>query len=700
MRKTCLPAGRRLLSALLLLGPPVGLAGAELDLFEGEKIKPQPLGDEGLLDSKLLELEVKLPDFPAVREADEKDRMAKNNPKAGWALLSENVRKDFAAFSGKVAELRRGELKPDLEKAVLEVKEKAKLDAEGAAKLDALAESAMNESLRSWEAAFMERYAPDLLKGDAEALLKSWKPEQFTFGTAPSPISPARTEVWKDGLRKMVTPEYYAAAAAEAKAAREEALQAAGRILLDAENRFGGVLSTAMDAELESVFLYVELDETREKAIRKAAEDAVKDTLKRWRERAAKRMEEMEDQTLKQVQQIEDLGVGDPGAESKPQDSEIWRTARSAVLTENERQSIAEGQERIKQRRAEVLAMTVLAEVDQQVGFSEAQREKLLALCSGRFLSFEVRTIGRGMGDEGIPDPGMMLPILQGIPDDSLAAVLDPGQTARWKAVSGEDLSQRNFTISSLFGSDSPPAAGTEPVDELEASRLITLKLADESVKIREKYFSRMEGKVENLARVTALPPETTAKLRTAGKGAAEQLAQNAVGNMEQNLMNQVRGVKPAELPGRLAKISLFNGYQERGPQAEPPLWEAALKRLLTKSQREIWQHECRAGQAWRRRALSAFVSSGVEQHVRLSPEKSALLLEKLEGVLQKYESDINNMISPGWQYQSFYSAIPVALLTEKEMAGIFTPKQLETVRTRCLGQVEQFATMIRRRNG
>ncbi|RYD32653.1 MAG: hypothetical protein EOP86_15215 [Verrucomicrobiaceae bacterium] len=700
MRKTCLPASRSLLCALLLLAPPAGWAAAAPDLFEGEKIKPQPLGDEVLLDGKLLELEVELPDFPAAREADEKGLLDKTKVKTGWALLPETIRRDFAAFSEKVVELRRGELKPDLDKAVIGVKEKARLDAEGAAKLDALAESAMNESLRNWQAEFAERYAPDLLKGDAEALLKSWKPEQFTFGTAPSPISPARTDVWKEGLRKIVTAEYYAAAEAEAKAAREEAQQAAERILTEAEKGAGGVLSTAMDAELESILLNVELDEAREKALRKAAEDAVKDTLKRWRERAEKRMEEMDDQILSQVQRIEDLGVGDPEAAGKPQDSEIWRTARGGVLTENERQSIAEGQERIKQRRAEALAMTMLAEVDQQVGFSEAQREKLLALGSGRFLSFEVRTIGRGMGDEGIPDPGMMLPVLQGIPDDSLAAVLDPGQTARWKAVSGEDLPQRYFTIRSPFGSDSPPAAGAEPVDELEASRLITLKLADESVKIKEKYFSRIQGKVENLARATALPPETTARLRTAGKGAAEQLAQNAVGNMEQNLMNQVRGVKPAELPDRLAKISLFNGYRERIPQADPPLWEAALKRLLTKSQREIWQRECRAGQAWRRRALSAFVASGVERHVTLSPEKSALLLEKLEGVLQKYESDINNMMSPGWQYQSFYSAIPVALLTEKDMAGIFTPKQLETVRTRCLGQAEQFATMIRRRNG
>lgn len=703
MRKICLPAGRGPLSALLLLllAPPAGWVAAGPGLLEGEKTTPQPLGDEGLLDGKSLELEVELPDFPAAREADGEGPMVQQNKvKTGWALLPETVRQDFAVFSGKVAELRRGELKPDLDKTVLAVKEKAKLDAEGAAKLDALAESAMNESLRNWESAFMERYAPDLLKGDAEALLKSWKPEQFTFGTAPSPLSPARTEVWREGLRKIVTPEYYAAAEAEAKAAREEAQQGAMGILIDAENRFSGVLATAMDAELEGVFLYVELDEAREKAMRKAAEDAVKDTLKAWRERAAKRMEEMDDQTLRQVRQIEDLGVTYPGAESPPQDSAAWRAARSGVLTEKERQAVAEGQERIKQRRASALAMTVLGEMDRQVGFSEAQREKLLALCRGRFLSLDGGSSGIRIGDNSIPDPGSLLAELRQIPEARLSEVLDPAQTARWKAVSGEDLPQRHFVIRSVMETGSGPAADTGPVDEMEASRLITLKLADESVKIKERYFSLMEGKVENLARVIALPPETAARLRTAGKGAAEQLAENAVATMEQHLLSQMRGVKPAEVPGRLARVSTLSGYQDRNPQADPPLWEAALKRVLTKSQRETWQQECRAGQAWRQRALSAFVASEVERHVTLSPEKNELLVGKLEEVIQKYEPHITNMLSGGWQYQPFYCTIPVALLTEQEMTEIFTPKQLEAVREKSLGQAEQFATMIRRRRG
>ena len=42
----------------------------------------------------------------------------------------------------------------------------------------------------------------------------------------------------------------------------------------------------------------------------------------------------------------------------------------------------------------------------------------------------------------------------------------------------------------------------------------------------------------------------------------------------------------------------------------------------------------------------------------------------------------------------------PLALLAEKEMAEIFNPKQLETVRTRSLGRVSQYADMIRQQHG
>jgi hypothetical protein len=76
------------------------------------------------------------------------------------------------------------------------------------------------------------------------------------------------------------------------------------------------------------------------------------------------------------------------------------------------------------------------------------------------------------------------------------------------------------------------------------------------------------------------------------------------------------------------------------------------------------------------------------------------LLLQKVDAVINTYEAEISNFFSPGWQFQSYYNTIPLALLAEKEMAEVFNPKQLETVRTRSLGRVTQYADMIRQQHG
>lgn len=693
--------GRSLLPMLLMMMMLTPRAGLALDLFDAGKLKalPEEKAEESLLDDKPLKLDVELPDFPAAREAAEKEGLEKVNRKAGLLRLPESIRKNFSDFAGKVWELRRAELRPALEEAVKEVKTKGKLNAEAAARLDALAESAMKDSERIWLEKFAEMRAPSFVDEDPVEVLKSWTPDQFAADTTVSLTPPDRTEVWKQGLKEIVTPEYHAAVEAEAKAAGEKALKEAEGVLLDAETRADEALAKLMDTELEPIFLYVTLDENREKALRKAAEEARKAILKNWRRRAEKQVTEMAGPSDKRPQQQpRDFEMNLSEKENRPQENELWRKARRDILTESERQSIEEGQKEIKQRRATALAMMILAEMDQQVGFSSAQRGQLLTLGSEHFLSLGPPFIGMENTGFSYLDPGSLLTELREIPASKLSAVLDAGQMTRWKAVSPADLSARNIFIRSSAISESKAKASDDSVDELEASRLTALKLADNSTKIKERYFSRMEGRIENLVRVIPLPAETITRLRTAGKGAAEQMAQNAIGDMEQNLLRQIRGVKPSELPDRLEKVYVTN-YQERGTPVEAPVWAAALKRFLTKPQLETWKQEGAAARTWRFQALSALVASEVEKQVSLSPEKSALLRDKLEGVIREFETDISNMMSPGWQYQSYYSPIPVALLTEKEMAGIFTPKQLETVRGRCLANADQFATMIRRQH-
>ena len=101
----------------------------------------------------------------------------------------------------------------------------------------------------------------------------------------------------------------------------------------------------------------------------------------------------------------------------------------------------------------------------------------------------------------------------------------------------------------------------------------------------------------------------------------------------------------------------------------------------------------------WQMRSTSALVASEVEKFVRISPEKHELLVKKLETVLEEYLADITNFLSAGWQLQSYYSCIPVAFLSEAELKEIFTATEIEKVRTRCLGQAQQYADMIKQQH-
>ena len=237
---------------------------------------PAGQGEEAvdLLEGKAVELKVEVPAFPAAQAAAEKEKEEKVAEKLGADLLPEAVRKDFAEFTSKVAAQRRLQLQPDMEKTVQDLQEKAKLDEAGSTRLKALAAVAVDESMKAWEEQFGLRYAPYLVQsGDPGAVLKGWKPEQFVGNSAGLvAIAPTHTVVWKDGLKAILTPEYHAAMEVEAAEQRKRVLAEMEGYLADAEFKAGEFFSGIMDDEVEQILQHRELDETRQKALRGAAE--------------------------------------------------------------------------------------------------------------------------------------------------------------------------------------------------------------------------------------------------------------------------------------------------------------------------------------------------------------------------------------------------------------------------------------------
>ena len=654
-----------------------------------------------LLEGKAVELKVEVPAFPAAQAAAEKEKEEKVAEKLGADLLPEAVRKDFAEFTSKVAAQRRLQLQPDMEKTVQDLQEKAKLDEAGSTRLKALAAVAVDESMKAWEEQFGLRYAPYLVQsGDPGATLKGWKPEQFVGNSAGLvAIAPTHTVVWKDGLKAILTPEYHAAMEGEAAEQRKRVLTEMEGYLADAEFKAGELFSGIMDDEVEKILQHRELDETRLKALRGAAEEARKATLQDWRKRAENRLVEMDEKSLKLFSKNRGEQAVDPAEpKNRPQEQAIWKTARETILTVPEQQAIREGLQGVKDRRAGALAMTVISQIDTMIGLSGSQREKLLEL--GRPLMVALpKEFFEAPAVESYTslDAGKILTKIREIPDSALAALLDPAQLRRWQAMTPADLPENNrYSVRNTVAVPGKPA---EAMDENEAGRLIALTVSSEVGRIQQRALNRMDARVDDIARVVSLSPETVTLLRTAGKGAAMQTTKDPVNNLDQYVVQQMKGVKPGDIPARLKALSMPR-FQEARKQVQPRIWTAALQRLLTAPQLELWKQEGKAREDWQQRATSALVVTEVEKYLVLLPEKRELLLQKVDAVINTYETEISNFFSPGWQFQSYYNTIPLALLAEKEMAEVFNPKQLETVRTRSLGRVSQYADMIRQQHG
>ena len=664
---------------------------------------PAGQGEEAvdLLEGKAVELKVEVPAFPAAQAAAQKEQEEMDAEKLGADLLPAAVRQDFAEFTSKVAVQRRLQLQPDMEKTAQELQEKAKLDEAGSTRLKALATAAVDESMKAWEEQFGRRYAPFLVQsGDPGAVLKAWKPEHFVGNSANLvAISPTHTAVWKEGLKAILTPEYHVAMEVEAAEQRKQVLAEMEGYLADAEFKAGELFSSIMDNEVEQILQHRELDETRQKALRGAAEEARKVTLQNWRKRAEKRLAEMDEKSLKIFSKNRGEPAVDPAEPgNRPQERAIWKTARQTILTEPEQQAIREGQQGVKDRRAGALAMTIISQIDTMIGLSGSQREKLLELGRPLMLSlpkpfFEAPAVESYTS----LDAGQILTEIREIPESTLAALLDPAQLRRWQAMTPADLPENNRY--SVRNTAAVPGKPAEVMDENEAGRLIALTVSAEVGRIQQRAFSRMDARVDDIARVVSLSPETVALLRTAGKGAAMQTTKDPVNNLDQYVVQQMRAVKPGDIPARLKALSMPR-FQEARKQVEPRIWTAALQRLLTAPQLELWKQEGKAREDWQERATSALVVTEVEKYLVLPAEKRELLLQKVDAVINTYETEIANFFSPGWQFQTYYNTIPLALLAEQEMAEVFNPKQLETVRTRSLGRVTQYADMIRQQHG
>jgi len=624
--------------------------------------------------------------------ADDDDGEKEEEPQ-----LSDEQKKAVDEFIEKAAKLKRKMFEGQMETAVKELTEEQQLTREARRKLEAGTGKAVDAAMTVWNQAFQKYVAQQVLQGQATpANIKAWSAQAWSNYNLNADIPPpAQSDEWRAVIKEVLNAEQLAAREAAAKAAEEKFQKDFGDYLATCEGQAGDQMSGAIESEVERIARYSNIDEERRKKLKAAGEDAVKECVKAWRRKMENQLKSMDE---KQREQMTSRGgmmsVNMAEKEYQPKERQVWQDAVAQLLTDAERQKLESRYLEVRGRRADALAIVLVNDLDRLVGFSAEQRTKMLPLAAQRLLKLPEQyfTSPAGSGYNSI-DAGQMLQQVQKLKDDELKTVLSEGQVKRFREASPDQMSRNGIYVREKLDVGDVPKP--EEMDEVEVERVLATFLHREAKRMKLKMLSLMEAQVEHIGRVAGPSPETVQVLTTAAKGAAEEMALGNINNLSGWVRAQFQNLKPADVPERLK--NLYNPYSsERHQPAPPPLWTTAVERLLDEAQRKAWKEAMDIREQWRREGLTAVVLTEIEKRLAMPEEQRLKLARKVDDVITQYEPDFANYFSQGWHLQGYYSLIPIAMFTDKEMEEHFDAKQREALQDKLLGNSMQYAEMIR----
>jgi hypothetical protein len=665
----------------LLAAAPAPRSAAQVVI---EQIEQLLLNEDGIVIGEEVQIE------------DEEDEEAEPDaPK-----LSDEQKQALDEFITKASKLKRKMFEGQMETALKELVEEQKLEREARKKLEAGTGKAVDATMTTWEKAFRKYVEQQVVQGRATpANIKAWSAQSWSnYNVNADTVPPRESAEWQAVIKEVLNAEQMAAREAATKAAEEKFQKDFGDYLATGEGQAGDQMSAVIESEVERITRYSGIDDERRKQLKAAGEGAVKECVRAWRRKMENQLKSMDE---KQREQMTSRGgmmsVNMAEKEYQPKEREAWKEAVTRILTEEERKTLEARYEEVRKRRADALATVLTNDLDRLVGFNAEQRTKFLPMAAVRMLKLPEQyfSMPESGGYYSI-DPGQMLQQVQKLKDAELKAVFSEGQVKRFREASPDQLSRSNgYVHQKLEVGDVPKP---EEMDEVEVERVLSTFLHQEAKRMKLKMLSLMEAQVEHIGRVTSPAPATVLVLTTAAKGAAEEMAMGSINNLSGWVRGQFQNVKPADVPERLK--NLYNPYfSERNQPAPPQFWNAAVERLLNEEQRKSWKKEMEVREQWRREGLAAMVVTDLEKRIAMPEEQRAKLLRKVDEVITQYEPDFASYFSVGWHLQGYYSLIPIAMFTEKEMEEHFDKKQLETVKDKMLGNALQYAEMIRQQH-
>jgi len=646
-------------------------------------------GADQILLNELIEV-----DAPA--ESESESESDEDEEESAARKLSDEETKALDEFISKVAKEKRTQMEAHMKAAVEAVVKETKLEAGAKKKLEAATGKVVDGAMESWQKAFRKYIEPMVQQaGNGSNQIKGWAAKSFQAARLGEDLPPPdESDAWKAVLKETLTPEQLTLRKEAARAAEKKFQEDYGDFLATAEGNAGDQMSAGIESEISRIAQFSGLDEERQKKLKAAGDDAVKECVKAWRRKMENQIKSLPEKQREQMVSRGGMGVNLTDKTYQPKERQVWKDAVASLLKDQERELLERRSKEVRGRRADALAILLVSDLDRLVGFSAEQRTRFLPLASKRLTKLpDHYFVTPDNGGYHSLDPGQMLQQVQKLKDTELQPVFSEAQIKRFREASPDQLLRSSsHSREKLDVGDVPKP---EEMDEVEVERVLSQFLHREAKKMKLKMLSVMVAQVEHIGRVVNPAPETVKVLTTAAKGAAEEMAAGSILNLSGWVRGQFMNVKPSDVPARLQ--NLFNPYfSERNLPAAPRMWTVAVDNLLNEEQRKLWKEEMALREQWRKDGLSIIVVSELEKRIVLADEQREKLQKKIEEVLKTYDEDFNNYFSFGWHLQGYYSLIPVAMFTEKEMEEHFDAKQRTSLKDKALGTSLQYAEMIR----
>ncbi len=411
--------------------------------------------------------------------------------------------------------------------------------------------------------------------------------------------------------------------------------------------------------------------------------------LEQWRKNAKARFLLMTtDQVHEERQGWERFATSASGAEWALRTYREWKQQVDGVFAQDEMAQIDHQLLQTRHRRCEALARLMLATMNEHVGLTPSQNEKLLSLASTLLDDLPddyFRSRNRGQ---------INLHFYQlEYETQELQDLLTAAQWQRWRSVSFE-----------VFGSRSPNVVEppkhwrfSHPPTPVTAERIVADLVRQATDRVRADCQARMHAEALRITHLFHLSPDITTKLFTRAKGVAEEMATESVSTIEEEIWKSLNLTRLSDILDRIQSHRNLRVTDHFQDLAVPSSWSVVLEALLRPSQRQELEAANLAVAQLHEEAIPRLILTEIENYFLLSTDQRAFLEDRLPKLIQRINPWITRIKGDQWHLDPRFALIPIHLLDAKDRKAIFTEDQLSALNQandqhRLIQQITQLA--------